>query len=129
MPNRILVVDDEPDYRLIIEEALKPTKAEVVCAANGQEALSLLEKEEFKPDVILLDWSMPKLDGEGFCRALRAREQFKGIPIIMLTVKEGVDAELEAFHFGVDDFLTKPFKPLEILAHVHSVLRRAAPAN
>jgi two-component system phosphate regulon response regulator PhoB len=75
---------------------------------------------------VLVDWMMPRMDGERFCRALRSDAKHKGIPIIMLTVKQTTDEELEALHFGVDDFLVKPFKSEELLARVRAVLRRAA---
>jgi len=75
--------------------------------------------------VVLVDWMMPKMDGENFCRGLRADARFRTTPVIMLTVRQTADEELEALHFGVDDYITKPFKPDELLARVRAALRRS----
>ncbi|MHB2026964.1 MAG: response regulator [Elusimicrobiota bacterium] len=122
MATRILVVDDEEDYRIISKDILKSAGMEVNAAEDGAAALSLLEN--FIPDIILLDWNMPKMDGEAFCRKMRGDKRFAAIPVIMLTVKGGADSELEAMHFGVDDFLLKPFDAKELLARVNAILRR-----
>ncbi|MDE2314595.1 MAG: response regulator [Elusimicrobia bacterium] len=126
MTTRILVIDDEEDYRVIAEEILKSAGWEVKTAQDGEKALAALK--DFAPDVILVDWNMPVMDGEDFCRALRADPRFKGVPAIMLTVKGDVESELEALHFGADDFLAKPFEPKELISHVKAALRRARPA-
>ena len=126
MATRILVIDDEEDYRLIAAEILKSAGWEVKSAENGEKALTALN--DFAPDVILVDWNMPVMDGEDFCRALRADSRFKGVPVIMLTVKGDVESELEALHFGADDFLAKPFEPKELVSRVKAALRRARPA-
>jgi DNA-binding response OmpR family regulator len=75
-------------------------------------------------DVVLVDWMMPKMDGEQFCRAMRAERALQTTPVIMLTVKQTSDEELEALHFGVDDFIVKPFQAPELLARVRAILRR-----
>ena len=122
MATKVLVIDDEEDYRLIVHDVLKSAGMEVKTAGDGAEGLAALKS--FKPDVILVDWMMPKLDGERFCRALRAEPKWKDIPVLMLTVKQTADEELEALHFGVDDFLVKPFRPEELLARVRAAMRR-----
>ncbi|MDE1977370.1 MAG: response regulator, partial [Elusimicrobia bacterium] len=94
MTTRILVIDDEEDYRVIAEEILKSAGWEVKTAQDGEKALAALK--DFAPDVILVDWNMPVMDGEDFCRALRSDARFKGVPVIMLTVKGDVESELEA---------------------------------
>jgi len=121
---RILVIDDEEDYRIIVQEVLARAGYEVRTAADGQEGLALLQRAP--ADAVLVDWMMPRMDGERFCRALRSDPKQKDVPIIMLTVRQTTDEELEALHFGVDDFLVKPFKSEELLARVRAVLRRAA---
>lgn len=123
MTTKVLVVDDEEDYRLIVGDVLKAAGMEIKAAADGEEGLSALKS--FQPDLVLVDWMMPKMDGEGFCRAMRLDERFKGVPVVMLTVKQTADEELEALHFGVDDFIVKPFKPEELLARVRAALRRS----
>ncbi len=122
MATKALVIDDEEDYRLIISEVLRAAGFDVRAAREGAEGLEMLKSAP--ADVILVDWMMPKMDGEQFCRAMRAEPGFKDIPVIMLTVKQTADEELEALHFGVDDFVVKPFKAAELLARVRAVVRR-----
>jgi DNA-binding response OmpR family regulator len=123
MATKVLVVDDEEDYRLIVQDVLKSAGMEVKTACDGVEGIAALKG--FAADIVLVDWMMPKMDGEHFCRALRESETSKSLPVIMLTVKQTADEELEALHFGVDDFLVKPFKPEELLARVKAALRRS----
>ena len=121
---KVLVVDDEEDFRLIIHDVLASAGMEVRTARDGAEGLEVVA--DFKPDVILVDWMMPKMDGESFSRAVRAEPRLREIPLIMLTVKQTADEELEALHFGVDDFIVKPFKSNELLARVRAALRRSS---
>ncbi|MBI3552998.1 MAG: response regulator transcription factor [Elusimicrobia bacterium] len=123
MATKVLVVDDEEDYRLIVQDVLKAAGMEVKTAADGTEGLAALKG--YAADIVLVDWMMPKMDGEHFCRALRDDPKAKDLPVLMLTVKQTADEELEALHFGVDDFIVKPFKPDELLARVKAALRRA----
>ncbi len=119
---RILVVDDEEDYRIIVTEILTNAGYEVVSAGDGREGLAQLQR--LAADAVLVDWMMPRMDGESFCRALRGDERLRSVPVIMLTVKQTTEEEIEALHFGVDDFLVKPFQADELLARVRAVLRR-----
>jgi DNA-binding response OmpR family regulator len=123
MATKALVIDDEEDYRIIITEVLRGAGYDVRAGKDGAEGLALLKQDA--ADVVLVDWMMPKMDGEQFCRAMRAETGLQDIPVIMLTVKQTADEELEALHFGVDDFVVKPFKAPELLARVRAVLRRA----
>lgn len=123
MATRVLVVDDEEDYRLIVEDVLKSAGMETRSVADGSAGLEALK--DFHPDAVLVDWMMPKLDGERFCRALRADERFQTVPVLMLTVRQTAEEELEALHFGVDDFIVKPFKPEELVARLKAALRRS----
>lgn len=123
MSSRVLVVDDEEDFRIIIRDVLSSAGMEVATACDGQEGLEAVKAAA--PDVVLVDWMMPRMDGEQFCRALRQQESLRRIPVIMLTVRRTADEELEALHFGVDDFIIKPFKAEDLLARVRAVLRRA----
>lgn len=126
MATKVLVVDDEEDYRLIVQDVLRGAGMEVRLCADGTEGVAALKT--FTPDVVLVDWMMPRMDGEGFCRALRQDPKHKDLPVLMLTVRQTADEELEALHFGVDDFVVKPFKPEELIARVKAALRRAKPA-
>ena len=123
MSHKALVIDDEEDFRLIAEDILKSSGFEVFSSKDGAEGL--VSAKKFKPDIILLDWKMPKMDGETFCRKLREDSSLKKTPIIMLTVNSKPEAELEALHFGVDDFIAKPYKKEEFLARVRAVLRQS----
>lgn len=123
MASKVLVIDDEEDYRLIISDVLRGAGYEVRLAGDGEEGLRLAKAEP--PDVVLVDWMMPRMDGERFCRSLRAEPGLAGLPVLMLTVRRGSEEELEALHFGVDDFLVKPFQPAELLARVKAAARRA----
>ena len=123
MAAKVLVVDDEEDYRIIARDVLQAEGYEVGLACDGEEGLAKVRDD--RPDVVLVDWMMPKLDGEGFCRRLREDARSRSLPVPMLTVKQTAEEELEALHFGVDDFVTKPFKPEELLARVRAALRRS----
>ena len=119
MGSRILVVDDEKNIVDIIKYNLKKEGYEVMTAGDGEEALRL--NEEFKPDIILLDIMMPKLDGYAVCR--KVREKYD-TPIIMLTARaEEVDKVL-GLELGADDYVTKPFGTRELMARVKANLRR-----
>ncbi len=122
MATQVLVIDDEEDYRIIISEVLRSAGMDVRLAKDGEEGLRMLKE---KPsEIVLVDWMMPRMDGERFCRAMRAEAALKDLPVIMLTVKQTADEELEALHFGVDDFVVKPFQGPELLARVRAALRR-----
>ncbi|MFA6093277.1 MAG: response regulator transcription factor [Elusimicrobiota bacterium] len=125
MAAKVLVVDDEDDFRVIIQDVLGSAGYEVRLARDGQDGLA--QACEFHPDAILVDWMMPKMDGQSFVQALRREPKLSGTPVIMLTVKQTADDELEALHFGVDDFIVKPFRPEDLLARLRAVLRRAHP--
>ena len=123
MTARILVVDDEEDYRIIIRDVLTEAGYSVSVAPDGEEGLRALRGAP--ADLVLVDWMMPRMDGEHFSRAVREDRALAATPMIMLTVKRTADEELEALHFGVDDYLVKPFRPEELLARVKAALRRA----
>lgn len=116
---KILIVDDEKEIRDLIEIYLKSEGYETLKAADGEEALKVLNREN--PDLIILDIMMPKMNGIDTC--LKIREE-REMPIIMLSAKsEDVDKIL-GLNMGADDYLTKPFNPLELVARVKSQLRR-----
>lgn len=115
----ILVVDDEKDIREIIEIYLMNEGYNIVLACDGIEALEKLKKE--KIDLIILDIMMPKLDGIRTC--LKIREE-KKMPIIMLSAKSDDSDKILGLNIGADDYIIKPFNPLELVARVKSQLRR-----
>ena len=120
MAYTILIADDEAEIRDILHLYLEQAGFHVVEAADGFETLSLLEKEA--PDLLLLDIMMPGMDGLEMCRKIR---ETNNIPIIMLSAKStDLDKILTGLDMGADDYITKPFQPLEAVARVKSNLRR-----
>ncbi|MBI3298546.1 MAG: response regulator transcription factor [Elusimicrobia bacterium] len=123
MQTKVLVVDDEEDYRIIIKDVLETAGCRVTVAGDGEAGLKALAGDDF--EVVLVDWMMPRMDGQTFVQNLRRDPAKKDLPVIMLTVKQTADDELEALHFGVDDFIVKPFQADDLLARLRAVLRRA----
>jgi two-component system, OmpR family, response regulator len=121
---RILVVDDEPAIVDAVATALRYEGFDVEEAANGQDALVAVAASE--PDLIVLDWMLPDLDGIEVGRRLRQRG-FK-TAILFLTAKGGVESKVEALRAGGDDYVTKPFSLAEIVARVQAILRRTTGA-
>jgi DNA-binding response OmpR family regulator len=117
MAKRILVVDDEPAVRDLLQEFLTSAGYEVLTAASGEEALILAEREE--PEVILLDAIMAGMDGLETCERLRTQEKTTWIPIIMMT-KLGA-APGEAYEAGAEDLVFKPFKLEDLLRRVSAI--------
>jgi DNA-binding response OmpR family regulator len=118
----ILVVDDEPEIVRLLRSYLEKDGYRVVTAYNGEEALYVARHE--KPDLVVLDILMPKMDGLAFTRRIR-REQ--DVPIIMLTARAEETDRIVGLEMGADDYVTKPFSPRELVARVRAVLRRAQP--
>jgi DNA-binding response OmpR family regulator len=120
MPQTILIVDDEKRLVSLVQSYLAQEGYRVVTAYNGKEALPIAQKEN--PDLIILDIMMPEMNGYDFMRAQRA---VSDTPIIMLTAKVEDDDRIIGLELGADDYVTKPFKPRELMARVRNVLRRA----
>lgn len=117
---KLLVADDEPDLIAELAPLLVRAGYEVVSAQDGGQALELIEKE--RPDLIILDVLMPRVDGREVVRRLRQAEDWT--PVILLT-QVGTPAERAySLHEGADDYLNKPFDPMELIARVQAVLRR-----
>ena len=120
----ILVVDDEKDIRDVIEIYLMNENFDVITACDGLEALEKLKKKDI--DLIILDIMMPKLDGIRTC--LKIREE-KRMPIIMLSAKSEDSDKILGLNIGADDYVIKPFNPLELVARVKSQIRRTMSFN
>jgi len=124
---RIMVVEDEEALTLLLRYNLEAEGYEVESVARGDEAEIRLR--EAPPDLVLLDWMLPGLSGIELCRRLRAREDTKRLPVIMLTAR-GEEAErVRGLSTGADDYVVKPFSVPELLARVRSLLRRAKPEH
>lgn len=121
----ILVVEDEESLATLLEYNLTKEKFDVTLAPDGEEAL--LKIQEATPDLIILDWMLPKVSGIEICRQLRARPQTANIPIIMLTARSEESDRIRGLETGADDYLTKPFSTNELIARVRAVLRRIRP--
>ena len=128
MANRILVVEDDTAISELICMNLEVTGYEVVPVLDGNEVEGTLEKEE-DFDLALLDIMLPEEDGLSILRKLRARPATKRLPIIMLTAKNSEYDRVIGLDHGADDFVSKPFSMLELIARIRAVLRRAEPAQ
>ena len=115
----ILVVDDDPHIRELVRHFLQQEGFDIHEAADGEEALARLES--VKADLIILDIMMPNMDGWQLCRELR--EHFD-MPLLMLTAMGETPQKIKGFQLGTDDYLVKPFEPLELVARVKALLRR-----
>lgn len=122
---KILVVDDEPSIREMIEFSLSRADFQVVHAGDAHEALSRIVDE--RPDLILLDWMMPEVSGIELARRLKKDEIAREIPVIMLTARSEENDKIRGLEVGADDYVTKPFSPRELIARIEAVLRRSAP--
>ena len=120
MAKTIMVVDDEKRLVSLVESYLSQEGYHVVSANNGKEALKVAQKE--KPDLIVLDVMMPEMDGYEFMRRHRAENN---TPIILLTARVDDEEKVIGLEVGADDYMTKPFRPRELVARVRAVLRRA----
>jgi two-component system KDP operon response regulator KdpE len=118
---RILAVDDEPEVIEVVRLCfnLRWPEAEVIAATTGQEALTAIEQQA--PDLVLLDIMLPDIDGFEVCEEAR---RFSDVPIIMLTARDAEVERVRGLEMGADDYITKPFSHLELLARSRAVLRR-----
>ena len=121
---KILVVEDEPNQVELIEFNLNSEGYEVIVAQDGEEALDLAEEEN--PDLILLDWMLPKVSGIEVCRQLRRSKMTREIPIVMLTARSEESDKIRGLDIGADDYITKPYSIKELLARVRAAMRRPA---
>lgn len=123
MPAQILVVDDDANLREIVVLKLQLAGFETHAVNDGEAGLAAAQ--ERAPDLIVLDWMMPKMTGLEVSRALREDTRTSEIPIIMLTAKAQVDDLRRGFDAGATDYMVKPFNPSELVARVSAALTRA----
>jgi two-component system response regulator MprA len=116
----ILIVDDDPKLLKMLQRTLTYENLTVFTATNGLEALPLVQAHQ--PDLIILDWMMPKMDGLSFIHRLRDEEN--KTMVLMLTARDAIENRVEGLESGADDYLVKPFAPAELVARVHAMLRR-----
>ncbi|MFC1571396.1 response regulator [Candidatus Margulisiibacteriota bacterium] len=121
MSKRVLVVDDEPDILKVVTFRLKKEGYEVITAVDGQEGLDFAKSK--KPDLILLDLRLPKMNGDEVCKLIKADEQIKHIPVIFITASQQSDVGEMAKEFCAQDYIVKPFTPEELFAKVRQYLK------
>jgi class 3 adenylate cyclase/CheY-like chemotaxis protein len=121
MPNKILIVDDEPFNLDLLEQELAEQDYAIERAGDGAEALEKLPS--FLPDVILLDYMMPRMNGLEVLKRLRADDRYKSIPVILLTAKATQEDKVKGLDGGADDYVVKPFDSFELLARVRAMIR------
>ncbi|MGV6802745.1 MAG: phosphate regulon transcriptional regulator PhoB [Ruegeria sp.] len=122
----ILVIEDEPAQREIIRYNLEAEGFDVQQAENGDEAL--IQIKEAPPDLILLDWMLPGVSGIEICRQLKMSSATRAIPVIMLSAKSEEVDKVRGLETGADDYVTKPYSVIELVARVKSQFRRTRPA-
>jgi two-component system phosphate regulon response regulator PhoB len=118
----VLIVEDEKNVLDLIKLSLIPGQYSILEAMDGITALQLIK--ERRPDLVLLDLMLPKLDGKEICRIVKSDPGTQNMPIIMLTAKSQTIDKVEGLKIGADDYMTKPFDPLELEARVESILKR-----
>ncbi len=123
MPQRILVVEDDPDIAELVARYLGKAGFTTEVQPSGRAALDDIGREP--PDLVVLDLMLPHMDGLDVCRTLRANQATAGIPIIMLTARAEEADRIAGLEIGADDYLAKPFSPNELVARVRALLRRA----
>lgn len=119
----VLVVDDDQKLLKMLQRTLVYENLNVLTASNGEEALPIIDSQA--PDLIIVDWMMPKMDGVTLVRHLRA-DRNKTM-VLMLTARDAIENRVDGLQSGADDYLVKPFAPAELVARVHALLRRIEP--
>ena len=123
---RVLLVEDEPAQREVLLYNFEADGFTVLSAENGEEALLLVS--EGPPDLIVLDWMLPKVSGIEVCRQIKSRPETRAIPIIMLSARSEEVDRVRGLETGADDYVVKPYSVVELMARVRAQLRRTRPA-
>lgn len=120
---KVLVVDDDEKLLKMLKRTLVFENLDVYTATNGREALEIVQQQS--PDILIVDWMMPEMDGLELIQ--RLRDANNRMPIMMLTAKDAIENRVDGLESGADDYLVKPFAPAELVARVHALLRRIEP--
>ena len=123
LTNTVLVVEDDPDIRELLKFTLERAGLKVVEAESGEEALTVLDGPQ--PSVAIIDWMLPGINGVELTQRLREDPLTSAMPLIMLTARGEEADKLKSFDSGIDDYLTKPFSPKELVARVKALIRRS----
>ncbi len=119
----VLIVDDDPKLLKMLQRTLVYENLHVLTATNGLEALPIIDAQ--KPDLLIVDWMMPQMDGVTMIRQLRS--DGNKTMVLMLTARDAIENRVDGLESGADDYLVKPFAPAELVARVHALLRRIEP--
>ncbi len=125
MGSRVLVVEDDAAIQALLDFTLKKAGFEATIVASAEAGAEALR--DALPDIVLIDWMLPKMSGIAFARQLRRDTRSAGLPIIMVTARGEEGDRVEGLESGADDYLVKPFSPRELVARIQAVLRRRAP--
>jgi two-component system phosphate regulon response regulator PhoB len=123
MATSILIVEDEPEIREMLHFSLSKAGFDIAEADSGEMALAYLDKT--LPELIVVDWMLPGMSGVDLAKRLRKDELTKALPLLMLTARNEETDVLKSFDSGVDDYMSKPFSPRELVARIKALLRRA----
>ena len=119
---KILIIEDEPSFVKLLVDVLEKENFSVSSAMSAEEGIRKIKTS--KPELLILDWNLPNMSGLDMCKLLKADIETKSIPIIMLTVKSDETDVVLGLEMGADDYITKPFRPKELVARVRKILRR-----
>ena len=123
MANKLLIIEDEPDLRELLSFTLSREGYDVMEAETAETALQMLDST--LPDLAMVDWMLPGMDGIELVKRLRRDDVTEDLPIIMLTARGEEPDKLKSFDVGIDDYITKPFSPRELLARIKALLKRS----
>ena len=127
MKSKLLLIEDEDSLAYTLKTFFEKKNFNVEIVKDGEDAL--FQAESMKPDVVLLDWMLPNMSGLEICRQIRTAKDIKKTPIIFLTAKGEEEDKLRGLDTGADDYVTKPFSQMELLARINALLRRSNPSN
>jgi DNA-binding response OmpR family regulator len=119
---KVIIVDDDHIFRMLLREMLSTNGYQVIEAKNGKEGWEKIKSE--KPDIAIFDVSMPEMDGIELLNKVREDDEFFDLPIMMLTVKDSIEDQVKGFEHGADDYLAKPFDEEILLAKIKALERR-----
>ena len=123
MAVKILIVDDDPDIRDVLKLTLSEENYEIIEAEDGEQALKAIATKN--PNLVLLDYNIPKVDGREVCRRVKKDILLRHLPIIMVTGKGDVSDKVNGIDAGADDYIVKPFEPKELMARIRMTIRRS----
>ena len=127
MKSKLLLIEDEDSLAYTLKTFFEKKNFNVEIVKDGEDAL--FQAESMKPDVVLLDWMLPNMSGLEICRQIRSNKSINKVPIIFLTAKGEEEDKLRGLDTGADDYITKPFSQIELIARIKALLRRSEPSS